>query len=343
MRDIFRLIALTLAASILTGCIYLPEAQNEYTKEWSLHTCGKNDTGVVVAAEPMAHYSPTGGNKAWCYPVRETRAALEFAVKQGGADKPLILFVHGRGAHPGKGLDKNLIHYLTYENRANVVMFHWPSYKGIFGYAEKSAKEAQDELETFLKKARSFKNSTGALQPPRTILLVHSMGNIVLKTLAANSSRELQGKPFDTLILNAPDVSYENSKPWLDNIDVAKQQLLHVSYKDKILFSSRWFFKHGEHRLGRCVKAPYSDNFIYVDFNGTGVDHLYYIDQGPKKFPFKGGKWKGNEAVKTYFQTALAGETVVPGNISGMHIGSAVGPKLWRFTARPYRKSGIEC
>lgn len=189
------------------------------------------------------------------------------------------------------------------------------------------------------------------------ILLVHSMGNIVLRELALMQSSVLQTKKFETLIVNAADVPWREERPpeftnvsvadpnvfWLNNVDIAQQQFFHVSYKDTVLKLSRWLFNDGVQRLGRCMDRRRSDNFIFVDFNGTGVNHLFYIDQGPIKFPATGKRWKGNRAIAAYFQTALAGKRVRPRDINGLYDGLSANENLWRFQPTEVRPQGIDC
>ena len=355
MNNVVKFLFTLIGAACLAGCVYLPKAKNVYSKEFSHNDCGKHEAGVVVV-DPLSLYGSAGVNDARCYAIVDAKRALTRAVGQN-SKKPLILFVHGRGAHPAKGLKKNLIYYLAEENNANVVMFHWPSYKGLLGYAKKSAWESAASLEKFLEEVINFTNAPGSPHQGTTILLVHSMGNIVVRELALQEAPVLASSVFDTLILNAPDVPWKEKAPptftkttvrdpnafWLDHIKIAKQQFLHVSRKDTILTASRWISNFGVQRLGRCMDKRKSKNFTFVDFNGTGVDHLYYIDQGPKKFPFKGEKWKGNPAIAEYFELALAGKTVDPANINGLYDASGGSVKVWRFFKTAARKKEIDC
>ncbi len=324
---------------IVVGC---SSARSVYPSTWpEKDQCYDTDGGLVLEVGPDARKLVTANLLGECYSSKRAAEVLQKAFDEIRADakrKNLIVFVHGRGQHPQKALKKRLIYHLEKDYEASVVMVHWPSFKGHLGYAHQSAHDRAENLGAVLSALPDVKKNNESIilaNNTKLILLVHSMGNKLLENLARKKSDLVKGRSFDNLIMSAPDVPARHHTEWMDRIELAKNQYLLVNKHDGVLIGSRYLKFRGP-RLGRRgAKDGVSSKFQYVNFNKTGVGHLYYIDKGAES------KWKDRDDVAAFFRIIMKGEKADAKDIEGLDTQIISGREVWRFekfkTTKPKR------
>ncbi len=283
--------ALVIAALVMASCA----VRHVYPQGWGAK-CPEAPLGGLILSESMD-----------CYPVGEaaeleqvfTKAMRRIAEKRRASDTPenvnLIVFVHGRGAHPKKEVNERLMHYLEEENEAVVIMYHWPSVTHFLGWPIKEAHYNAREFGEFLSAFARFKAGAASefgcdqgLQncDVKSSLLVHSMGNSMMQEAlhpeCVGCVDAFSTPMFDTLILSAAPINARGHGDWLAQINLASHQYVVVNRGD-------WFIDLGgrvhlgARVLGQCVEEPTAGNFTYVNASNAKVRHRYFINEGEHK------------------------------------------------------------
>jgi hypothetical protein len=211
-------------------------------------------------------------------------------IEKGLANKKQFIFlIHGRGEHPFKAYNKDILKDLEKQYNAEVLMFQWPAQK------EKKNKFPQDRarcssifLKTVLEKLKAYKDkpeNKDRWKNFHTTLLAHSMGNIVLQDAVESHNLSLGQELFDNIILNASAVGLLKHKEWVDRLDFAQNVYIAMYAKDGVLKRARKYVS--EPFLGRQVKVfkknpqLQSDQAIYLLLINPGVSffksHKYYV------------------------------------------------------------------
>lgn len=131
-------------------------------------------------------------------------------------------------------------------------------------------------------------------------MMLHSMGNYLLKKSLGTSAYPAGDVIFDNIIMAAADTNAEGHDEWVDRLQVRNRIFITINQDDVALNASR--IKPGaeqKDRLGRCPTGLDSGKAVYVDFTGAshvGSEHAY----------FEGGPLK-NVQVKQFFLSALTG------------------------------------
>lgn len=219
-------------------------------------------------------------------------------IDQLGDSRPIVFFVHGRGKHPEKGLG-----YLPeFEDRygIKVLMFDWPSWINQISRPEKKAVIAGRHLSNCISSFSNFKNKNRKIFEGRKVfLMVHSMGNVVLKSFAENylKSRKFE-KIFYSTILNAPDVPAFKHSTWVDKLfSISKNIYITNNVEDLVLIGSkivdykdRKIFRGN--RLGASKRnflifgKSISKNAKYLDFSLiTYGEHEYFLESSSSLVP----------------------------------------------------------
>ena len=259
---------------------------------------------VCVVADATIILSDGAQHGIENFSVEEAAKVIGEEVDDGVVDN-IIFFIHGRGKHPKKALDK-IIPHLQKDYGASVVMFHWfPSFNGPLSRPEKPARNAASDLKKVLHKYKKYKEKNNITI--KATLLAHSMGNIVLEEYFKNhhTAGALGQELFDTVILNAADVDRDGHHDWVQKIDFTKNLYITRNKKDSILGLSAKSV--GKGRLGQKwttmfkskEKLGFAKNAIYLNFSKTGVNHRYYIFGGQK----------GNRLLHEFYGLVLNGES----------------------------------
>ncbi|MEM7408335.1 MAG: alpha/beta hydrolase [Pseudomonadota bacterium] len=276
MLQVLKLAFALLALALLAGCA---KPRAHYADSWpEPRRCTAGSSAGVVYFQNWV----TDPAKAVCEPIDAFGKILDSAyqyVQNTGAVDNLIVFIHGRGKHPQKLIEENLMSRLQSENSAAVIAVHWPSYAGPLGYADTSARAAARDLEAVMRAYASHRRATlDAKRALRTTLLVHSMGNILFRAWALQADlSQYDDTLFDTVIQNAADIPPSDLGPWLADMRLSRQHYVTVNRDDRVLQASQWLFGQGE-RLGRCMpRTGRPDHIHFFDFTATDVGHRYYV------------------------------------------------------------------
>jgi len=136
--------------------------------------------------------------------------------------------------------------------------------------------------------------------PVRLTLLVHSMGNYLLKKTLETSANAAFTAAFDNVVLAAADINNLEHRLWVDLLEARRRIYITINEDDYALAASR--IKPGEQqlaRLGHYRRRLDSKLARYVDFTGAphvGKSHSYFT-----------GSPLRNARVKAFFAAALNG------------------------------------
>jgi Alpha/beta hydrolase of unknown function (DUF900) len=252
---------------------------------------------------------PTPANQE--FSVDDVNGALDALLARTSDSDSVILYVHGRAVKL-KEADKSLrsvMPCIENENNAKVLMFYWPGAGngGTLGFPEEEARQAGKVLGEVVSGLQKYKEQNKAqFDNKRTVLLLHSMGNIVFEEfIDKHQSETLNSDLFDTVILSSSATKTKDHASWLSQAEISKNTYVMVNKHDPVL--SLLGPKYIKGRLGKKLKTIFArnvklaENAIYVNLDDAGIDgHRYFTNSGQK----------GNEDVAKFFDAVLAGHPV---------------------------------
>lgn len=187
--------------------------------------------------------------------------------------KPVVIFVHGRGAEPNKSLNKGTfveggaVRKLEDQYKATVVMFNWDSQAFLFDRSKplSKMKESADSFALVLQKMVRYFETHPTLKRPT--LIAHSMGSIVLETYVKKYGwfSHSQAPVFSKVFFTSPDADNINHWLWLHEIGRLEKVYLSINKGDDILENSNDERQGGAKPLGLKPVLPYSENITYLD------------------------------------------------------------------------------
>lgn len=133
-------------------------------------------------------------------------------------------------------------------------------------------------------------------------LVLHSMGNYVLKHVLMSSVYRGNLLTFDNIILAAADTNNEGHATWVDRLQCRRRVFITINENDSALRASR--MKAGEAQKARLGHWRYnldSTRACYIDFTraqAVGSSHAC----------FEGSPVTKNTAVRRFFKAAMNGE-----------------------------------
>jgi esterase/lipase superfamily enzyme len=138
--------------------------------------------------------------------------------------------------------------------------------------------------------------------PFRLSILLHSMGNYLLKWMFKSTISRGTGLIFDNVVLCAADTNSLDHELWVDAIRFKNRVYITINEEDRALAASR--LKSGQDqlaRLGHVLWGLHSRRAHYVNFTDSpwvGNSHAY----------FEGTPRARNKAVNAFFKAAFNGE-----------------------------------
>lgn len=229
--------------------------------------------------------------------------------------KNLLFFVHGFNNNIDDILQR--AHDLEKTYGVLVVCFSWPARgggaRGLLSYRQdkRDAKASVCAFERFLVSARGhmdrlngkakedcmrhanekypenfeerdmlFEELMAKACPVRLTLMLHSMGNYLLKQTLLSSTSDEIGSLFDNVVLVAADTNNAGHPAWVDRIRARESILIVINENDRALRASE--VKVGEAqrgRLGRLRRRLDSQLALYVDVTeapNVGQGHAYF-------------------------------------------------------------------
>ena len=247
------------------------------------------------------------------YEITDVESAMDELLSGSVKTKYINIFVHGRGKHPEKGLE--MLPDMEMKHGVKSLMFHWPSWESMLERPVDSAIESARDLNTFLTEFNAYvRRHPVKMFGMKTSLLVHSMGNIVLKSMMENHyNGDFKWDLFSTLILNGADVPMKRHSEWVDLINFSKSTFITFNDDDMILYGSEQLDKFNNDykklevpRLGRNLekyitkkKVHTASDAIYLNFSKlTFGGHRHFLVKDKKK----------NQILKETFTNLLRGK-----------------------------------
>lgn len=240
--------------------------------------------------------------------------------------KRVVLFVHGRGKEPGKGLlgstftEGKAVHKIERGYDVGVVMFNWDSaFKG-FNFLDRDVPLSHtaaggEALGKVLEALRQFQIERP--DAPKPALLVHSMGSIVVqKAVRAGHWPQVDGL-FSAVLFSQPDADDVGHADWLNVVAARERTFVTLNRDDHVLKRSDDARPHGAHALGLDTTQPLALRATYVDISRMGS--LGKKDEDHEVFGK--GAMNGQLYLCQFFTQVLTGEPVVldPGqNVEGV-------------------------
>lgn len=210
-------------------------------------------------------------------------------IKDSNQCDNFILFVHGRGKHPGKAFRQRLLTDLESDYSARVIMFHWPSWEGALAFPEPAARAAAGDFADVLKAVESFKRDRADLvNNVKFTLLTHSMGSLVLEETIRRQPDEPLGSLFDTVVISAPASYTKDHAEWVDRLFLSDQIYILINGEDPVLGSAG--VREMGRRLGKGLKSrgkpvALSNRAKYIDATHLLLLHRYYLHRNLRWSP----------------------------------------------------------
>ena len=139
---------------------------------------------------------------------------------------------------------------------------------------------------------------------PFTInLMLHSMGNYVLKQMLKSSISVGSGLTFDNILMVAADTNNLDHQAWVDRLHFRRRLYITINEDDNALAASR--MKSGQDqlsRLGHTLSGLMSTKAKYINFTNApyvGNSHAY----------FEGNAVTQNKQIHGFFKLALNGKS----------------------------------
>lgn len=140
-------------------------------------------------------------------------------------------------------------------------------------------------------------------------MLIHSLGNRVIKSVVENNGLEINDNLFENIILHQADVDSSEHNVWVDQISLGARLFITINKKDSVLRLSDIFGENPK-RLGNGIKDTASDNVdAYIDFsNGdnVGLSHGLFLFTDEK-----------NEKINDCFTDLFCGENLFSNKTGG--------------------------
>jgi esterase/lipase superfamily enzyme len=204
----------------------------------------------------------------------------------------LVLYVHGRGKHPDTAYDREELSSLERRLDASVVMFHWPSWDGALCLPTLQAGASGRYLREVLAQLAACRET---LPGVRVTMVVHSMGNRVLRAAAELSTPPLPIGTVDALVLGAAEVAAASHASWLRRCRFAARVTVLMNPDDTPLCITEVIT--GSPRLGQGIADPEGGHFELAE-NARYV----YVDEQDEEHDYA---MKGSDKLAAYLR-ALA-------------------------------------
>lgn len=268
--------AILLASLYLTGCATTSPRLERDTFE----SCGDRKKSDLKYDPKTAFF--TSDCKG--YEANEVEEVLDELFK---TEKPIILFVHGRGKEPKKSLKGGSIvtglavHKLESQYDAKVLMFSWDSERGglgLVGITDRTRPlanipEASEKLNELLIRIRQYRANKNTNKP--LVLLAHSMGTIVLQNLVENEALKSwpssDGPIFSNVVISSSDADNLGHEKWVQQIALTERTYVTFNNGDGTLKISTEARPEGAVALGLNPGPIFASNANYINLTGLGM------------------------------------------------------------------------
>lgn len=230
--------------------------------------------------------------------------------------KPIVIFVHGRGKEPGKGLlgakftEGKAVHKIERGYDVKVLMFNWDSaFKG-FSFLDREVplshtSEGGAALGRVFLALQQFQ-----LQHPdarKPALLVHSMGSVVVQKAVTDGHWPQANRLFSAVVLTQPDADDVGHAKWLGEVGNRERTFVTLNRYDHVLRRSSDARPTGARALGLDTNQPLALNVTYVDISRMGPTGQKDEDHEV----FSKGAMNQQIFLCQFFTQALTGQPVI--------------------------------
>ncbi len=214
-------------------------------------------------------------NKWICVP----KLNLEEAIKDAAKNKDFVVYGEGMGKTFPSAVDRAT--RLTRLYDVVTIMFDWPSHRpGLSG--SKDYKTARLQCKDISKPMVKLFNEINDLKQAKKIadqkmaLLLHSLGNRLIKEAVTNNFLEVKTKLFDNIVLNAACVKMRGHKKWLEKLIIQDKIYVTRNNHDRTLNLAR--IAGLSKRLGMHNRWRKANNAIYLNFSEPlKHEHNYFL------------------------------------------------------------------
>jgi hypothetical protein len=204
---------------------------------------------------------------------------LEEAFVGTSKNKDIVVYGEGMGKEFSGAIDRAT--RLTRVYDVTTVMFDWPTYRPNLS-GGKNYRKAQIQstevsrslcdLFTELEKMKPVFNADSL----NLSLLLHSLGNRLIKEAVMNDFINTKTKLFDNIILNAACVKMRRHRKWLEKLNIQDEIYLTRNNKDRTLLLAK--LAGFTEQLGRRSALRKAKNAIYLNFSPVlEREHNYFL------------------------------------------------------------------
>lgn len=215
------------------------------------------------------------------FPLSRFNDALDSIGLYQPSEKYFIFFVHGMGDYPGRIKYTHPFRYIIKKYAANVVLFKWPGWINIRTIPRDNAYASGSYLQDELKRWSDLLTSNPLLKQKRQIMMTHSMGAAVLRSMMENYHGELPNDMLDALIIVAPETDLAGHARWVEKINFAKKIYIFYDANDPVLKPVKVYLNRA--RLGMQLTRldgsvePLAANALYIDVRDATDWHGYHL------------------------------------------------------------------
>jgi len=196
--------------------------------------------------------------------------------------KPWVFVVHGYNIDFLGSLKQ--LEGIADKHDVNIFAFSWPSktiyrpfkFNGVRVVSKYRASQKKAEKSApMLNKVLSMVNESFLSGDETLNLLVHSLGNYLLKNMCSSESNLDALSKMNNIILSQPDVDYEGHQSWVSSMPFKGTCFVITNWQDQILSFSNTINKV---RLGQSIDHQALNRVTYVDYTdavgiGGGTTH----------------------------------------------------------------------
>ncbi len=214
-------------------------------------------------------------NKWICVPKKTIEEAFENTVKSND----ILVYVEGMGKTFPSNLDRAT--RVTRLYGVTTVMFDWPTYSPFMsgGKNYKVARMQSVEVSRSLGKLFSDLDrlrTSGVTGYVKMSLVLHSLGNRLIKDAVKRKHIGVNGKLFDNIILNAPCVSKRGHKKWMESMKIQREIYITRNNHDKTLVLAGIVALSKQ--MGRHFGLRKAENATYINFSKVlKREHNYFL------------------------------------------------------------------
>jgi pimeloyl-ACP methyl ester carboxylesterase len=266
------------------------------------------------------------------YAVNELPLALN-AIRN--SNKPIVLFIHGRGDEPGKSLraKKNVfglgsaVPMLEEQYGLAVLMFNWDSKAASMKDRSRplgNMAAAADGLHAVILELQAYYSKNPSMKP--VVLLAHSMGTIVVQKYVEKYGWGGGKRVFTNVLFTSADADNLEHANWVERIDTVERVFITINPRDNMLNGSSDLRPSGSRALGLDPGKLLTAGSFYVEVYRTGAHEIF-----SKK------SIKGRPSVCHFFRDVLTGEAPDFGPLSAKTVANN------RYQLLPGKAKKDEC